>query len=360
MKLKIFSLLIAVLMSTAVLTACSKAPAGAESSGGSGESGAQSESSAEESRSESGEISVTVTAHTNFELKNGGFEPQLTLTLPADAAISGEGDSAKAEFPDGSVFFIGWTFLHEKKEYSYDNPLYYYENPEKSAGYVSHESLHCGEYDCLRIITVASGEKNDTKSDAYYYEYFVDLNNGEIFYCSFLVQKDFDEETILRQEKIIASAKRPTPPAGTFAAEWSGFSVYLPEESALADYGEKIAVKGDALCTGSGDSAAEFAKIISADPVENAAAPFERCDEQYGSEAQAISDSEPDAGRKYRAYDFQTAVQTEAFGEVYENKTVYCLLAGDKVVVIEFYPLRGIGTGTQKAEFEKILCSLAE
>ena len=37
MKLKIFSLLIAVLMSTAVLTSCSKAPAGAESSGGSGE-----------------------------------------------------------------------------------------------------------------------------------------------------------------------------------------------------------------------------------------------------------------------------------------------------------------------------------
>ena len=35
MKLKIFSLLIAVLMSTAVLTSCSKAPAGAESSGGS-------------------------------------------------------------------------------------------------------------------------------------------------------------------------------------------------------------------------------------------------------------------------------------------------------------------------------------
>ena len=47
MKLKIFSLLIAVLMSTAVLTSCSKAPAGAESSGGSGAqsggSGAQNE-----------------------------------------------------------------------------------------------------------------------------------------------------------------------------------------------------------------------------------------------------------------------------------------------------------------------------
>ena len=56
MKLKIFSLLIAVLMSTAVLTSCSKAPAGAESSGGSGESVSESGESerSEQSQNESG------------------------------------------------------------------------------------------------------------------------------------------------------------------------------------------------------------------------------------------------------------------------------------------------------------------
>ena len=77
MKLKIFSLLIAVLMSTAVLTACNKAPAGAESSGGSGESlstaqggepsasesgaqsGAQNENSADGDRTESSEQKKT-------------------------------------------------------------------------------------------------------------------------------------------------------------------------------------------------------------------------------------------------------------------------------------------------------------
>ena len=52
MKLKIFSLLIAVLMSTAVLTSCSKAPAGAES-------GAQSESSAESSDEKYGFVPCT-------------------------------------------------------------------------------------------------------------------------------------------------------------------------------------------------------------------------------------------------------------------------------------------------------------
>ena len=59
MKLKILSLLIAVLMSTAVLTACNKAPAGAESSGGSGESLSTAqggEPSASESGGESGTL----------------------------------------------------------------------------------------------------------------------------------------------------------------------------------------------------------------------------------------------------------------------------------------------------------------
>ena len=61
MKLKILSVLavlVAVLMSTAVLAACNKTPAGAESSGGSGESmstGQGGEPSASESAAESGE-----------------------------------------------------------------------------------------------------------------------------------------------------------------------------------------------------------------------------------------------------------------------------------------------------------------
>ena len=148
------------------------------------------------------------------------------------------------------------------------------------------------------------------------------------------------------------------PPEGTFAAKWGGFSVYLPEESVLADYGEKIAVKDDALCCGKNEGAAEFAKIVSVDAAENTAEPFARYDEQFANAERAESS---DFGNKeYRAYDFQTEVQTEAFGTVYENKTVYCLLMDDEIVVIEFYPLRGIGISTQKAEFEKILYSIGK
>ena len=148
------------------------------------------------------------------------------------------------------------------------------------------------------------------------------------------------------------------PPEGTFAAKWGGFSVYLPEESVLADYGEKIAVKDDALCCGKNEGAAEFAKIVSVDAAEDTAEPFARYDEQFANAERAESGNF--GNKEYRAYDFQTEVQTEAFGTVYENKTVYCLLMDDEIVVIEFHPLRGIGISTQKAEFEKILYSIGK
>ena len=144
----------------------------------------------------------------------------------------------------------------------------------------------------------------------------------------------------------------------TFLAEWCGFSVYLPEESLLAEYGEKITVKGDALRAGGGDDAAEFARMISVDPVEDSAAPFAAYDELYAN-ADGVRDS-VFGSKKCRSYDFQTEVQTEAFGKVYENKTIYCLISGDEIAVIEFSPLRGMGVSTQKEEFEEILRSISK
>ena len=147
-------------------------------------------------------------------------------------------------------------------------------------------------------------------------------------------------------------------PESTFLAEWCGFSVYLPEESLLAEYGEKITVKGDALRAGGGDDAAEFARMISVDPVEDSAAPFAAYDELYAN-ADGVRDS-VFGSKKCRSYDFQTEVQTEAFGKVYENKTIYCLISGDEIAVIEFSPLRGMGVSTQKEEFEEILRSISK
>ena len=155
-----------------------------------------------------------------------------------------------------------------------------------------------------------------------------------------------------------AQSENAVQPESTFLAEWCGFSVYLPEESILAEYGEKITVKGDALRAGGGDDAAEFARMISVDPVEDSAAPFAAYDELYAN-ADGVRDS-VFGSKKCRSYDFQTEVQTEAFGKVYENKTIYCLISGDEIVVIEFSPLRGMGVSTQKEEFEEILRSISK
>ena len=155
-----------------------------------------------------------------------------------------------------------------------------------------------------------------------------------------------------------AQSENAVQPESTFLAEWCGFSVYLPEESLLAEYGEKITVKGDALRAGGGDDAAEFARMISIDPVEDSAAPFAAYDELYAN-ADGVCDS-VFGSKKCRSYDFQTEVQTEAFGKVYENKTIYCLISGDEIAVIEFSPLRGMGVSTQKEEFEEILRSISK
>ena len=155
-----------------------------------------------------------------------------------------------------------------------------------------------------------------------------------------------------------AQSENAVQPENTFLAEWCGFSVYLPEESILAEYGEKITVKGDALRAGGGDDAAEFARMISVDPVEDSAAPFAAYDELYAN-ADGVRDS-VFGSKKCRSYDFQTEVQTEAFGKVYENKTIYCLISGDGIAVIEFSPLRGMGVSTQKEEFEEILRSISK
>ena len=155
-----------------------------------------------------------------------------------------------------------------------------------------------------------------------------------------------------------SQSENAVQPESTFLAEWCGFSVYLPEESLLAEYGEKITVKGDALRAGGGNDAAEFARMISVDPVEDSAAPFAAYDELYAN-ADGVRDS-VFGSKKCRSYDFQTEVQTEAFGKVYENKTIYCLISGDEIAVIEFSPLRGMGVSTQKEEFEEILRSISK
>ncbi len=155
------------------------------------------------------------------------------------------------------------------------------------------------------------------------------------------------------------------PPEGYFEAQWGGFSVYLPEESVLATYGEKITAKENSLFCDSSENAVEFAKIISVDPVSDPEKPFAPYDERYAGElsslitpdAESITDTTL-AGKECRVYSLQKEVKTD-LGTEYENKKVYCILSDDEIIVIEFTPLRGIGgISTQREEFEKILDTL--
>lgn len=155
------------------------------------------------------------------------------------------------------------------------------------------------------------------------------------------------------------------PPEGYFEAQWGGFSVYLPEESVLATYGEKITAKENSLFCDSSENAVEFAKIISVDPVSDPEKPFAPYDERYAGElsslitpdAESITDTTL-AGKECRVYSLQKEVKTDLSTE-YENKKVYCILSGDEIIVIEFIPFRGVGgISTQREEFEKILDTL--
>lgn len=159
--------------------------------------------------------------------------------------------------------------------------------------------------------------------------------------------------------------EQKAPPEGYFEAQWGGFSVYLPEESVLATYGEKITAKENSLFCDGSENAVEFAKIISVDPVSDPEKPFAPYDERYAGElsslitpyAESITDTTL-AGKECRVYSLQKEVKTD-LGTEYENKKVYCILSGDEIIVIEFTPFRGVGgISTQREEFEKILDTL--
>ncbi len=149
----------------------------------------------------------TIIAHTNFELKNGGFEPQFKVILDEDIILEGEGDNLTAIFPNGNILSLGWCFIYEIRKYDkYDNPLYYYENPQESLGYISHERVACGPYECLRVVCQAYNGKENT-DPIYRFDYFIIVNEFEVLNLSFFAS-DRIESTIKTQEKFISTIER--------------------------------------------------------------------------------------------------------------------------------------------------------
>lgn len=150
----------------------------------------------------------TIIAHTNFELENGGFEPEFVVTLNEDLILEGEGDNLSVVFPDGNSLLLGWCFIYEIREYDkYDNPLYYYDNPEESNGYISHETVACGSYECLRVTNQAYSGKDDTDSISYRFDYFIKVNESEILNLSFFAPNNL-ENTLETHTDFISTIKR--------------------------------------------------------------------------------------------------------------------------------------------------------
>lgn len=158
------------------------------------------------------EISVTTAAH---------FDKTVNLVLPESAVIEGEGDYLKAVFSDGSELSAGWIFVHKLEETTrYDDTLYYYRNPEKSLGYISHEKAVCGEYECLRIICWSDFNKDSDylalpeEEKTFIYEYFFEINDSEVLWLSFYAKGTYNIEAMKLQEKIIANLSAESPKSG--------------------------------------------------------------------------------------------------------------------------------------------------
>ena len=158
------------------------------------------------------EISVTTAAH---------FDKTVNLVLPESAVIEGEGDYLKAVFSDGSELSAGWIFVHKLEETTrYDDTLYYYRNPEKSLGYISHEKAVCGECECLRIICWSDFNKDSDylalpeEEKTFIYEYFFEINDSEVLWLSFYAKGTYNIEAMKLQEKIIANLSAESPKSG--------------------------------------------------------------------------------------------------------------------------------------------------
>ncbi|MBE6900100.1 MAG: hypothetical protein E7479_05475 [Ruminococcaceae bacterium] len=159
------------------------------------------------------EISVMTAAH---------YDKTVNLVLPEDAVLEGEDYYLKAVFSDGSELSAGWIFVHKLEETTrYDDTLYYYRNPEKSLGYITHEKAVCGEYECVRIICHNGAAATDKESlsvpaeeKMYLYEYFFEINESEVLYISFYAKGSYNTEAMKLQEKIIANLSAEAPKSG--------------------------------------------------------------------------------------------------------------------------------------------------
>lgn len=134
--------------------------------------------------------------------------------------------------------------------------------------------------------------------------------------------------------------------AGGSEKNFGTFSLELPEG---------WVVKSNVIYADDSESARIIAEVVSVDPIPDTESPFLVYDQTYSD---ALTVSECRFGdHPAKRYHLQKEV-SEGGLTGYQNSIVYCIEAGSDMIVITFYPMRGVGISGQREEFEKILESI--
>ena len=124
------------------------------------------------------------------------------------------------------------------------------------------------------------------------------------------------------------------------------FSLCLPTESV---------VKSNSIYEDDSELARKIAEVTSVDSITDTDSPFLIYDQTY-SDAEKISECNF-GNHSAKSYYIQKEV-SEGGMTGFQNSIVYCIEAESRMIVITFYPVRGVGVSEQREEFEKILDSI--
>ena len=117
---------------------------------------------------------------------------------------------------------------------------------------------------------------------------------------------------------------------------------------------ENVTIEGNALYDT--ENAIVMAELTSVESIENLSDPFSHYDQIY---AEAVRIEEGTWGENSgKWYWLKKEIEGSAVGG-FENHIVYCIQAGESMIVITFHPVQGVGgIGSQREAFEEILSTI--
>ena len=149
------------------------------------------------------------------------------------------------------------------------------------------------------------------------------------------------------QDDLIEESSSSTNSAPGYSEKDLGlFSLWLPEDSVIES---NIIYEDDS------ELPRKIAEITSIDTISDTASPFAIYDQRY-SDAENVSECHFGiyAGK---SYSLQKEI-SEGGMTGFQNTIVYCIESENNIIVITFFPQRGVGIHEQREEFKKILNSI--